>query len=152
MRATEFTNRQQSILEGKNQVQIGDLVLHIYEDGQDVNVRVMDGDRQVGYVIFLRDGKLLIPDDLSVDEEYRGRGIAKKMYDYVKSLGFKIIRSGVQTNMGKRFWDKNRGEHVDVWEEGVAEAWSEKYKKSINCKNPKGFSQRAHCQGRKKKK
>lgn len=34
---------------------------------------------------------------------------------------------------------------------GVAEAWSEKYKKSINCKNPKGFSQRAHCQGRKKK-
>lgn len=35
-------------------------------------------------------------------------------------------------------------------QQGVAEAWSEKYKKSINCKNPKGFSQRAHCQGRKK--
>ena len=31
------------------------------------------------------------------------------------------------------------------------EKWSEKYKKSINCNNPKGFSQRAHCQGRKKK-
>jgi len=30
------------------------------------------------------------------------------------------------------------------------EAWSEKYKRSINCNNPKGFSQRAHCQGRKK--
>ena len=29
--------------------------------------------------------------------------------------------------------------------------WSEKYKKSIDCNNPKGFSQRAHCQGRKKK-
>ena len=29
--------------------------------------------------------------------------------------------------------------------------WSEKYKKSINCDNPKGFSQRAHCQGKKKK-
>lgn len=29
--------------------------------------------------------------------------------------------------------------------------WSEKYKKSINCNNPKGFSQRAHCQGRKKR-
>jgi len=29
--------------------------------------------------------------------------------------------------------------------------WSERYKKSINCDNPKGFSQRAHCQGRKKK-
>jgi hypothetical protein len=31
------------------------------------------------------------------------------------------------------------------------EKWSEKYKKSIDCSNPKGFSQRAHCQGRKKK-
>ena len=30
-------------------------------------------------------------------------------------------------------------------------SWSEKYKRSINCDNPKGFSQRAHCQGRKKK-
>ena len=29
--------------------------------------------------------------------------------------------------------------------------WSEKYKKSIDCNNPKGFSQRAHCQGQKKK-
>jgi hypothetical protein len=32
----------------------------------------------------------------------------------------------------------------------ITEKWSEKYKRSINCKNPKGFSQRAHCQGRKK--
>ena len=31
------------------------------------------------------------------------------------------------------------------------EAWSDKYKKSIDCNNPKGFSQKAHCQGRKKK-
>ena len=30
--------------------------------------------------------------------------------------------------------------------------WSRKYKKSINCANPKGFSQKAHCAGRKKKK
>lgn len=32
----------------------------------------------------------------------------------------------------------------------VSEKWSKRYKRSINCKNPKGFSQRAHCQGRKK--
>ena len=32
----------------------------------------------------------------------------------------------------------------------LSEKWSEKYKKSINCNNPKGFSQRAHCQGKKK--
>lgn len=29
--------------------------------------------------------------------------------------------------------------------------WSKKYKKSIDCNNPKGFSQKAHCQGRKKR-
>jgi|TARA_R110001632_G_scaffold216345_1_gene344534 hypothetical protein len=29
--------------------------------------------------------------------------------------------------------------------------WSEKYKESIDCGKPKGFSQRAHCQGRKKR-
>ena len=31
------------------------------------------------------------------------------------------------------------------------EAWSKKYKNSINCSNPKGFSQKAHCAGKKKK-
>jgi pyrimidine deaminase RibD-like protein len=35
-------------------------------------------------------------------------------------------------------------------ESALNEKWSQKYKKSINCSNPKGFSQRAHCQGRKK--
>jgi len=35
-------------------------------------------------------------------------------------------------------------------EEQVVEKWSDKYKKSINCNNPKGFSQKAHCQGRMK--
>ena len=29
--------------------------------------------------------------------------------------------------------------------------WSQKYKKSIDCSNPKGFSQKAHCAGKKKK-
>ena len=30
--------------------------------------------------------------------------------------------------------------------------WSDKYKKSIDCSNPKGFSQKAHCAGKKKRK
>jgi hypothetical protein len=46
------------------------------------------------------------------------------------------------------------------WEQGgigngnpevVEEKWSQKYKKSIDCYNPKGFSQRAHCAGRRKR-
>jgi hypothetical protein len=34
--------------------------------------------------------------------------------------------------------------------EELDEKWSQKYKSSINCANPKGFSQRAHCAGKKK--
>lgn len=108
-------------------VRYEDLVLDYRIDGANVDIRAIVDGKQIGYVIFNRDGKLLIPDDLAVDAEYRGRGIAKKMYDWVKSLpqGFRIIR-GDQTSMGKKFWDKNRGEGVNVWEEGVAEGWKEK--------------------------
>ena len=31
------------------------------------------------------------------------------------------------------------------------EEWSNDYKKKIDCSNPKGFSQKAHCAGRKKR-
>jgi len=41
--------------------------------------------------------------------------------------------------------------NVEDWVE-ISEKWTQKYKKSIDCSNPKGFSQRAHCQGRKKRK
>jgi len=35
--------------------------------------------------------------------------------------------------------------------EFVSEKWSARYKRSIDCSRPRGFSQRAHCAGRKKK-
>ena len=35
-------------------------------------------------------------------------------------------------------------------QEFVTEKWSKKYKSSINCSHPRGFSQRAHCAGKKK--
>jgi len=41
---------------------------------------------------------------------------------------------------------------IGGWEkmQGMAEEWSKKYKSSINCSHPKGFSQKAHCAGKKK--
>ena len=60
----------------------------------------------------------------------------------------------------KKYRKKNEAVVVEVTEcgcsniykvEKVNEKWSKKYKKSINCNNPKGFSQKAHCAGRKKK-
>ena len=58
---------------------------------------------------------------------------------------------------------KKKNENVKVNHDGKAapygsgyekveeDKWSQKYKKSIDCNNPKGFSQKAHCAGRKKK-
>lgn len=43
-----------------------------------------------------------------------------------------------------------RRENQPIDEDYIEEKWSQKYKNSINCSNPKGFSQRAHCAGRKK--
>ena len=45
----------------------------------------------------------------------------------------------------------SEGAFVTALEGEIDEKWSTKYKKSIDCNNPKGFSQRAHCQGKKKK-
>ena len=43
------------------------------------------------------------------------------------------------------------GEYIKAnVKQGVAEGWSQKYKSSINCSHPKGFSQKAHCAGKKK--
>jgi hypothetical protein len=36
-------------------------------------------------------------------------------------------------------------------EDILDEKWSKNYKKTINCSNPKGFSQKAHCAARKKR-
>ena len=50
------------------------------------------------------------------------------------------------------FMNKLKDEDGEYIDDMLQEKWSEKYKKSIDCNSPKGFSQRAHCQGRKKKK
>jgi hypothetical protein len=44
-------------------------------------------------------------------------------------------------------YDKTGGHHRL---NGIREKWTKKYKSSINCSHPKGFSQKAHCAGKKK--
>lgn len=103
----------------ENQVEIKGVQLNVYTDGQNIDVRAMINGKQIGYVIFERDGKNLVPLDLAIDKEYRGKGIAKIIYDYIKTQDFKISRSPDQTTAGKQFWDKNRGVDGNVWEQQV---------------------------------
>jgi len=105
----------ESMAEGTN-VDIGGIKLNVAVDGAEVIIRPIVDEYQAGYAVFDRDGNTLVPADLAIDEEFRGQGIAKIIYDYVKSLGFNILRSNDQTRAGKHFWDKNRGEGSQVWE------------------------------------
>jgi hypothetical protein len=51
-----------------------------------------------------------------VDEEWQGVGLAREMYDVVRGEGYTIHRSNIQTDAGKSFWDKYKGEDEDIWE------------------------------------
>ena len=93
-------------------------------DNQTIYVRAFANGRELGHVLFSIDydgqGMILKPQDLEVDERFQGQGIAATMYDYVKSKGYRIRRSGQQTDAGAGFWNKHRPEQ-NVWEQGVAE-------------------------------
>ena len=93
------------------------------ENGQLI-VRALDdwGTNELGHVVFnIGDNDELDPQDLEVDDRYQGQGVAKIMYDYVKTLGYEIHRSYDQTPAGAGFWNKHRGEDVRVWEQDVTE-------------------------------
>jgi rubredoxin len=57
---------------------------------------------------------------------------------------------GVVSYGGYDSYEEAVAELEHCLKQGVAEGWSEKYKRSINCSHPKGFSQKAHCAGKKK--
>jgi len=89
-------------------------------EGDEIMVRATAGGRELGHVLFVEEGEYLMPQDLEVDERFQGQGIAAAMYDYVKSKGYRIRRSGQQTDAGAGFWGKHRPEQ-NIWEQGMAE-------------------------------
>jgi hypothetical protein len=62
-----------------------------------------------------------------------------------------IKKSNITDLVGKVKMNKPTGKIYSMSKGEMKEKWSQKYKDSINCENPKGFSQKAHCQGKKKK-
>ena len=61
----------------------------------------------------------------------------------------KRLRTAFEYIESKKEESKKKTQEMKEGE--FTEKWSEKYKKSINCNNPKGFSQKAHCNGKHKK-
>lgn len=113
MRLNEFTERLPALI--NKTADIDGIQVSVNADGANVTAYATSNGKRLGYVVFDRDSDVLVPYDLAVEEKYRGQGIAAVMYDYVKSLGFKIKASADQTDSGKYFWQKNRGTER-VWE------------------------------------
>ena len=93
-------------------------------DDDEIMVRASAGGKQLGSVLFVEYDGYLMPQDLEVDERFRGQGIAQAMYDYVKSRGYRIRRSGQQTDAGAGFWSKHRPGQ-NVWEQGIEENFAD---------------------------
>jgi hypothetical protein len=99
-------------------------------------------------------GRILDKIPTNVNEEAAGVGVVKNSKDprYVMATmgddndvtAATLPRMMAGYHLTKKY--KKLKEEIDV----LKEKWSAKYKRSINCNNPRGFSQRAHCQGRKK--
>ena len=51
---------------------------------------------------------------------------------------------------GADSWGNGGKKNESIEEDQLDEKWTKKYKDSINCSNPKGFSQKAHCAGKQK--
>jgi hypothetical protein len=51
---------------------------------------------------------------------------------------------------GASNWGTGGKKNESIEEDQLDEKWTKKYKDSINCSNPKGFSQKAHCAGKQK--
>ena len=73
------------------------------------------------------------------------REITEYVTDYVHGDVEKQLKKIEKRSKGRRM-----GYHSMMAYPYRVEGWSKKYKKSINCSNPKGFSQKAHCAGKKK--
>ena len=85
-----------------------------------------------------------------VDKWDSTRLMALDLRNITSDLGIKFMKESVF----ERFDQLPLEEQLKILEkidtQKLNEAWTKKYKDSINCSNPKGFSQKAHCAGKKK--
>lgn len=111
MRANEFITE-----EAKAEKYNGLVMKYAFND-DGLLIKVISTEGPLAFARFNKEGKNLHPQHLWVNDDYRNKGIAKSMYDYLKSEGYIIHRSNDQTKSGAGFWDKHRGKDVYVWEE-----------------------------------
>lgn len=109
--------------------------------------------------------RIAIIRNMWVDEELRGGGIGTDLLEQAIGDAFAfgaeavlLVADMAESNLMPldKWYEKwgfvrigtASGDPVMILDRTLNESWSKKYKKSIDCNNPKGFSQKAHCAGR----
>jgi hypothetical protein len=83
-------------------------------------------------------------------KHYGSEGTVKEIRDLPEDMGYAVVYEC--TNDGSTWKKGDMLGKTEIQLQKISEAkWTKEYKDSIDCKNPKGFSQRAHCQSLKKK-
>ena len=100
----------------------------------------------------LEETRIINPENIDIfyrpDPQSRGKRVVAKN---VPTSALDALLAKLSDKFGVRDTDFEwTATDTPVSEDYVEEKWSQKYKRSINCAHPKGFSQRAHCAGRKK--
>jgi hypothetical protein len=83
-------------------------------------------------------------------KHYGSEGTVKEIRDLPQDMGYAVIYEC--SNNGPTWKAGDMLGKTEIQLQKISEAkWSKEYKDSIDCNNPKGFSQKAHCQSLKKK-
>jgi len=115
---------------------------NLYDDLETVGVKISDKESDKVYIAEIQfDTKYVVFEVIDSSED--------SSFDLVKISNLpKSVLPIIARRLNSEWVDYLMGNEE---ESELKEKWSEKYKKSINCNNPKGFSQKAHCAGRKKR-
>ena len=80
-------------------------------------------------------------------KHYGSEGIVKEVRDLPEDMGYAVVYEC--TNDGSTWKKGDMLGKTEIQLQKISEAkWSKEYKDSIDCKNPKGFSQKQHCKSK----
>ena len=79
-------------------------------------------------------------------KHYGSEGVVKEIRELPEDMGYAVVYEC--TNEGTTWKKGDMLGKTEIQLTKISAAWSAKYKRSIDCNNPKGFSQKQHCKSK----
>lgn len=145
--AANYGNKSEGVAEGVSVVDqdydLDQIILTLDIEGKRASFTYTDYDEN-----FANAERRDVFDQLQQQPWYKGLDHPTKME--ILDAAYRAIRGLEPAEYKPTVGDEPLDEQGMAEKQELDEKWSDKYKRSINCANPRGFSQRAHCAGRKK--